>query len=117
VEKAAIEWRRALLAEEKLLARLDEDMWRQVRYEDLCADPQAELKKLCIFLDLDPSQVNLDFRAAGLHVFGNKMRLSSEQNIRLDDKWQTELSNSQVSTIEHLAGRQLIRYGYSVNGI
>jgi hypothetical protein len=112
VEKSAIEWRRGILAAEKLLARLDRNMWRQVRYEDLCSDPQAELQKLCVFLNLDPSRVNLDFRSAGLHVFGNKMRLSSEQAIHLDDKWRTELTDSQVSTIEHLARKQLTRYGY-----
>ncbi len=112
VEKSAFEWHRGVVAAEKLLARLEQGMWRQVRYEDLCADPQAELGKLCVFLDLDPSRVNLDFRSAGLHVFGNKMRLSSERDIRLDDKWRTELTDSQVSTIEHLAGKQLTRYGY-----
>ena len=117
MEKAGTEWRRGIVAAEKLLSRLDPSMWTQVQYEDLCADPQAELKRLCAFLGLDPCRINLDFRSAGLHVFGNKMRLSSEQNIRLDDKWRTELTHSQISTIEHLAARQLIRCGYSVNGI
>jgi len=117
VEKAAMEWQRSVVSAKNLLARLDRNMWIQIRYEDLCADPQAELEKLCVFLDLDPSRVNLNFRSSGLHVFGNKMRLSSEQAIRLDEKWQSELTDLQVSTIEHLATRQLTRYGYSVNGI
>lgn len=117
VEKSAIEWRRGIVAAEKLLVRLDRDMWRQVRYEDLCSDPQAELEKLCVFLNLDPARLNLDFRSAGLHVFGNKMRLSSEQAVRLDDKWRTELTDSEIVTIERLAGSQLKTYGYSVNGI
>jgi hypothetical protein len=112
VEKSAIEWRRDVLSAEKLLARLDRGMWRQVRYEDLCSNPQAELEELCVFLNLDPSRVSMDFRSAGLHVFGNKMRLSSEQAIRLDNKWRTELTNSEISTIEHLVREQLIRYGY-----
>lgn len=117
VEKSAIEWCRGIVAAGNLLTRLDRGRFRQIQYEDLCSDPQAELEKLCIFLNLDPSRVNLNFRSAGLHVFGNKMRLSSEQAIRLDNKWRTELTNSQISTIEHLAGRQLIKYGYSVNRI
>ena len=115
VEKSAIEWRRGVIAAEKLLARLDRGMWRQVRYEDLCSDPQAELEKLCVFLNLDPSRVNMDFRSTGLHVFGNKMRLSSERAIRLDNKWRTELTDLEISTIEHLVGEQLIRYGYECN--
>ncbi len=112
VEKSAIEWQRGIMATEKLLARLDRSKWRQVRYEDLCLDPQGELEKLCVFLNLDPSRVNMDFRSAGLHVFGNKMRLSSEQAICLDDKWRTAFTDSQVSRIEHLVGKQLTRYGY-----
>ncbi|MCP4609804.1 MAG: sulfotransferase [Planctomycetes bacterium] len=112
VEKSAIEWQRGILAAEKLLARLNQSMWRQLRYEDLCSNPKGELEKLCVFLDLDPSQVTIDFRSAGLHIFGNKMRLSSEQAIHLDSKWQTELTDSQISTIEHLAGKQLKKYGY-----
>ena len=117
VEKAAIEWRRGIVAAEKLLSRLDSGMWKQVRYEDLCANPQAELQKLCIFLNLNPSRVNLDFRSANLHVFGNKMRLSSEKAILLDETWRTELTDSQISTIERITGKHLKRYGYSVNRI
>lgn len=112
LEKAANEWRINVQAEEKLLARLARNMWRRVRYEDLCADPQAELQRLCVFLGLDPSQVNLDFRSADLHVFGNKMRLSSERTVRLDDRWRTEFTDSQFTTINHLAGKELRRYGY-----
>ena len=81
----------------------------------LCSNLQVELEKLCVFLNLDPSRVNMDFRSAGLHVFGNKMRLSSERAIRLDNKWQTELTRSQVSTIEHLDRKQLMMYGYELS--
>ncbi len=116
VHKSAIEWQRGILAAERLLARLDRDLWTQVRYEDLCADPRAELEKLSLFLGLDPDQVNVDFRAADLHVFGNKMRLALDHDVRLDTKWQTELTKSDIATIEQLVGKHLVRYGYDVNG-
>lgn len=114
-EKSAIEWQRGNLAAERLLAGLDRDQWVRIRYEDLCSDPHGQLQKLCVFLGLNPDQVNLDFRSAGLHVFGNRMRLSSERAVRLDTRWQTELSNEQISTIERLAGKQLEQYGYEFN--
>jgi hypothetical protein len=117
VEKSAVEWRRNVLAEEKLLARLGRDRWQRVRYEDLCSDPQGQLEKLCVFLNLDPSQVNLEFRSAGLHVFGNSMRLSSETGIILDDKWRTELTKSQLATVESIMGKELRRFGYLANGV
>jgi hypothetical protein len=112
VKKSAIEWRRNILAEEKLLAQIDQGMWTRVRYEDLCSNPQAELEKLCDFLNLNPSQVNLDFRSADLHVFGNKMRLSSEKAIQHDNKWQTELNMSQLHIIERFTHDKLRKYGY-----
>ena len=112
VEEAALEWRVNVLAEERLLARLDPSLWQEVRYEDLCASPRSELEKLCAFLNLDPSRVNTDFRSANLHVFGNKMRLSSERTVRLDDKWQTEFTDSEISQINRIAEKQLTRYGY-----
>jgi len=112
VEEAAFEWRVNVQADEQLLARLDPSLWKQVRYEDLCANPRGELQELCVFLGLDPSQVNLDFRSAGLHVFGNKMRLSSEEAVRLDDRWQTDFTPSEISQIERLTKQQLVKYGY-----
>ena len=112
VEKAAVEWRRNVVAEEKLVARLDPDRWQRVHYEDLCSEPKTQLEKLCVFLNLDPSLVNMDFRSAGLHVFGNVMRLSSETGIILDEQWRTELTKSQVATVESIAGKELRRFGY-----
>lgn len=114
-EKSAFEWRRGIMAEENLLARLDREKWAQVRYEDLCSNPRVELERLCTFLGIDPARVNLDFRSTGLHVFGNKMRLSSDGTVRLDDRWRTELTESQISTIESSAEAQFIRYGYSIH--
>ncbi|MHC4116295.1 MAG: sulfotransferase family protein [Planctomycetota bacterium] len=116
VMKSAIEWRRDVLEEEELLARLGRERWLQVRYEDLCSDPQGQLEKLCVFLNMDPARVNVDFRSAGLHVFGNGMRLSSEPRILLDDKWLTALTDAEISTIERLAGAELKKYGYACDG-
>ena len=112
VETAAIDWRRDMTAANKMLSRLDKNMWKQVRYEDLCSNPQSEVEKLCIFLGIDPLQVNMDFRYSDLHVFGNQMRLSSEQAIHLDEKWKNEFTDSDISIIERIAGRQLEFFGY-----
>ena len=114
VEESAFQWQRGIQAAEKLLAGLSPEMWTQVRYEDICADPRAELEKLSTFLGMDPSRVNLDFRSAGLHIFGNKMRLSTEANVLLDDRWRTDFSSSEIETIEQIAGFQLNKYGYAV---
>ena len=112
VGKAAVEWRRSILAAQKLLARLHRSDWTQVLYEDLCAGPRGVLEDLCGFLGLDPARAVLDFRSAGLHVFGNRMRLSEERGVRLDDAWKWELTAASLARFEAIAGRLNRRYGY-----
>jgi len=111
--KSAMEWCRGIRAAEKLLSRLPVSQWTQVRYEDLCADPRKTLERLCMFLELDPSGVTLDFRSASLHVFGNKMRLDSTSAIRVDDRWRTDLTQAELAAVNRICGRLLRRYGYS----
>ncbi|MFQ5414854.1 MAG: sulfotransferase [Phycisphaerae bacterium] len=113
VKRSAEEWRRGVRSARRLLARLDPNQWIQVRYEDYCADPIGAIKRIATFLDLDPNAVNLDFRAADLHVFGNKMRMADEPRILLDEHWKTDLTDDDIRTVRSIAGRELQRYGYA----
>ena len=76
------------------------------------ANPRGEVEGLCEFLGLDPERVVLDFRSADLHVFGNSMRLESQREIRLDDRWKTDLSRQDLAEFQRLAGRENRSYGY-----
>jgi hypothetical protein len=53
-----------------------------------------------------------DFRAVEQHIIGNRMRLSATSEIRLDERWQTELTPEQIRAVERIAGAELRRYGY-----
>ena len=112
VERSATEWRRSLQAAECLLAGLKDEQWCQVHYEALCADPGGELARLCRFLDLDAEKVNLSFRSAGLHVFGNSMRLASSDEVVLDDDWRRTLDDDALRTFDRVAGAMNRKYGY-----
>ncbi len=48
----------------------------------------------------------------GLRVFGNSMRLESQQEVRLDDRWKTELNRDDLSTFERVAGTINRKLGY-----
>ncbi len=48
----------------------------------------------------------------GLHVLGNSIRLESQQEIRLDDRWKTSLSRQDLAEFERIAGRRNRSYGY-----
>lgn len=113
MEEAAWEWRRSQEANEAALARMPRNRWTEVRYEELCADPEATLRRLLAFLDLDPDSVRLDFRAVQQHVIGNGMRFDTTSAIKLDDRWKTALTPEQLATFDRIAGDLNRRLGYA----
>jgi hypothetical protein len=54
IADAAMEWRRSNEEADAILAGLAPARWRNVRYEDLCADPGTTLRSLFAFLGVDP---------------------------------------------------------------
>jgi hypothetical protein len=113
ISTAAREWRRSNEAAESLVKRLPSSQVLSMRYEDLCREPEAELRRACTFLEIDPSLVSLDFRARQLHVLGNDMRLKSTAEITLDERWRTQLSAEDLNVFEKVAGEMNRAYGYS----
>lgn len=111
--EAANEWKRSNEAGDCLVDRLSPSQYMQVRYEDVCADPRGVLRKVSSFLDLDPDQVNLDFRAREHHVIGNGMRLDTTTEIRLDERWKQHLSKADLDVFEQVAGDLNRKYGYT----
>lgn len=110
--EAARAWRRNNESCDALVATLPPDQWTEVRYEDLCADPAAALRKLSSFLHLKPERVILDFRTVAQHVIGNGMRMDPTTDITLDERWRDNLSNSDLDIFDEMAGDLNRRYGY-----
>lgn len=110
--EAARAWKRNNESCDALVATLPRTQWTEVRYEDLCADPTATLKRLAVFLDLDPEQTLLDFRSKTQHVIGNGMRMDSTSVICLDERWQSHLSENDLQAFDAVAGDLNRRYGY-----
>ena len=110
--EAANEWKRSNESSDALIATLPRSQWTEVRYEELCADPAATLKRLATFLDLDPDQTRLDFRAVTQHVIGNGMRMDATSEISLDERWKSHLSGEDLRAFDEVAGDLNRRYGY-----
>lgn len=74
----------------------------EVRYEDLAREPEEELARLLRWLDLAPVDGQLTgWKTAERHNFGgNRMRFDSSDEIRLDEKWRTELTGGQRLSIQ-----------------
>ncbi|MBN2560127.1 MAG: sulfotransferase [Phycisphaerae bacterium] len=116
VRAAAREWRRSNEEAECILRGLPKSQWTEVRYEDVCTDPDRTLDRLFRFLGLDPQQRLRDFRSRTRHVVGNGMRLDSTTEIRLDDRWRSVLTPSDLRVFDSVAGEMNRRYGYTDTG-
>lgn len=109
---AAREWKRSNEAADCLVKRLPADRWTQVRYEELCARPAQTLERLCDFLEIDPAKINLNFRSCRQHIIGNGMRLDSTDEIKLDDRWRSNLSANELAIFDKTAGVLNRKYGF-----
>lgn len=112
ISEAAHEWRRSNEEAECVLATMDRSHWTEIRYEQLCTDPQATLEKLCEFLGLSKSGIVRDYRSRIQHIIGNGMRLDTTSEICLDDRWKTQLTASQLKLFDAEAGTLNRKYGY-----
>jgi hypothetical protein len=117
VEDGARSWAALLRRSEELRRLVQPERWLTVRHEDLCRDPHGTLARIFDFLQVSPDDQSgdlRDIRAGDHHIIGNRMRLSRISEIRLDERWRTELPPDQVRAIERIAGRELARYGYAI---
>jgi hypothetical protein len=83
-----------------------------VRYEDICADPRHWLRKLHVFLGVDPMDTPLTVRPRSHHVLGNPIRKSETVTVRAPEDWRERLSEAEVSAVMRIAGAANTRFGY-----
>jgi hypothetical protein len=99
LEEGVRDWNRMAGHIQRLFAILPADRRLRLRYEDLCRDPLKELARICAFVGVEAPSGPLDFRAVEHHVIGNRMRLGTSSEIRLDERWRERLTPAQVDHI------------------
>jgi hypothetical protein len=110
--QAAREWKRSNEEQEALLVGLDRSRWTEVRYEEMCRDPESTLRKLFRFVGVNPEHSISNFRGKNHHVIGNGMRFDETSEIRLDERWRSELPAQAGAIFEAHAGPTNVRLGY-----
>lgn len=131
---AARLWRGRILEARAQAARLEPGRYLELRFEDLIAAPEHELKRVCAFLELpfEPGMLDYHQRAASrLGELGDRRdsegrvavprarRLSIHANTaRPPDpaqsgKWRTGLTPAEVALFEREAGDLLTALGYA----
>jgi Sulfotransferase family len=113
-------WVESIEAGERAARSLGPGAYHRMYYERLISDPAGELKALCAFLDEDfapamcePGQV------AAVAVPDRKVwhaRTREEVTTARAGTWRARLSPSEIALCETVAGDQLRRHGYEVDG-
>jgi hypothetical protein len=121
VDDAAIEWRRRVAAGRRAGRRLGPERYEEVRYEDLIADPESAVTRLCRFVDLPWDERMLRYRERADEVIGATRFPEAHQRLRLPPTaglrdWRHQMDPADVARFEAIAGSLLKELGYEVAG-
>lgn len=96
------------------LATIPNRRIKTVKYEQLCQRPADVLSEICEFLELDYDPRMLNFRTNDHHrLGGNPMRhRKNDKTISFDDRWRTELGDTELSVFNRIAGKTNRTLGY-----
>jgi hypothetical protein len=86
----------------------------RVRYEDLCNNPRVELERIFAELGLPFSEDSLKRPAVSHHIGGSPSKFDpAKRQIRLDDKYLSAFTDSELATMREIAGPIAIDFGYT----
>jgi hypothetical protein len=111
MRQAAYQWRRANEEARVIVRGLERSQWMQVRYETLCAQPDATLSELWRFIGVSGC-ATASASPGQYHVLGHRARLNGHAIIQLDEKWRTELSGADLRIFDTVAGAMNRNLGY-----
>lgn len=106
-------WRHAVHELRRMRTRLADDRVFDLRYEDLCREPELTMTGIWSWLGVDDQPLqDLGSIAAKSHILGNRMRLRNASEIRYDDTWKSALSPADLALFERRAGDLNRTLGY-----
>lgn len=110
---AARIWRIEHLRRQVAQFTIPNDRVFTVRYEDLASRPEATLRRICDYLEVNYECGMLDFRHDRHNVGGNPMRFRrSDHRIVIDEAWKTDLTAEDAHSFDDVAGSVNRRLGY-----
>lgn len=122
VTEAALHWRLRVRRGRRDGRALGSGRYHELRYEDLVADPEAALRRLCDQIDVAWDPAMLDHRARAADVARTTShpdyhrRLAAPVTADLRD-WRRDLPEADVARIEAVAGDALAELGYDRSGL
>lgn len=117
--RAVDAWVRAVRAGMIMESRYRADQYLRVLYEDLVANPEATLRRLCRFARLNEVHLPrmLRFHEADHEIPPDMRRryhplIDKPLTADARERWRTELADEEVAFIESVAGPEMARFGY-----
>lgn len=115
VYQSALRWVQYLSAAEEAEAALGGRAFLALRYEDLLAEPERQLRRICEFLEEEFAPEMLKFYTDETAYPTDGRNLENLRRPVLSDntgKWRAQMSSRELRIFEALAGAKLERYGY-----
>jgi hypothetical protein len=113
IATAALWWERSVRLGREAGAALPRDLYLEVRYEDVVAEPEGACRRICAFLGLEYDEAMVRFHegrtreAPGLTT--KRKWLPPTAGLR---DWRTEMDGDEVASFEAAAGDLLDELGY-----
>lgn len=120
--EAAYTWRRFVEGAIRGGRSLGPTRYREVRYENLVADPERELRHVCDFIDLRFDETMLRYFERADEVVADAARGKIHSNLSLPPTrglrdWRSQMERRELVRFELLNGRTLERLGYERSGV
>lgn len=114
--ESAIYWRRFVRKGRRDGRRLG-GRYREIRYEDLLADPEAVLRSLCTFVELPYDPAMLTYHRQADRILESTPHPEHHERLRLPPTrglrdWRTQMDEESLELFEALAGDLLAEVGY-----
>jgi hypothetical protein len=109
----ACQWRTEVRAA-RALGRRAGDRYHEVRYEELVAEPEAELRAICAFAELPWDPGMLDYTSTvDVSAKPHQTSLTRAPTAGLRD-WRSQMPRDDVDAFERVAGDLLAELGYEL---
>lgn len=117
VEEAALYWRYYVQRGRRAASQVGPQRYREIRYEDLVADPATALQELCGVLELSYHPAMLKYFERAPELLDAMPRPEAHKNLlrsvtRGLRDWRQDMSSGDAALFEDLAGELLEALGY-----
>lgn len=116
--RCAHQWREAVSIARADARSLDPGRYREVRYEDLIADPRGTIARLIEFLELEPDPAveafleKIQDETQGSYHARRQVRHYVDDHSRRVGRYRENLTSEQIAEVEAVCGDLLVELGY-----